>query len=663
MKTFLFYPVMIAVITQTFANVLFLPRGQIYASFNHWTLHLPIETRTSWKFAEKLDHRIEVFKSTFSTRFAEHRQGLRSDLTQRLWGKFVLDSELLDREMNMTMDALQHLNPSRHVRVKRSLLPFVGDALSSLFGTATTTEIQDLLSRVNDLSDSQNDVLNVIDSTVTMVNQTIVDVSINRQTINRLTNVTNYLTNRLDILKDKFTDDYIVSGLESDMEAVFTDLIATTRDFRKSVMDLETIFSLTENSILPRSLLPPSRFAKILDDMQKALPRELALPFPPSDTDQYFSTSHTQTMRTAGGISVLVTIPLLSIKDHFSVFQIFNIPVPKTANNQNFVANYEIEKAKFVALSEDSMRFMLINDDDFQMYLRRRLPFCPMRRPVMNVLTSTMCIPALLTDRTDSVNRFCEQVIRVNQTTDPTAEYLGNGHWIVISVDPLDFEIRCKIGATVNSTQTVTTVAPLSLVKLDFGCAAFSNHLQLPTHYRTDSYLEPYQIKHLNMTLAVNDVWNHVNSSLSEDKISFNHAVKSLPPINMRTITLSALKQHINSLKYQTQHHYRTVTIPVVSVTTVALLVVIVLCIIKSTRCPTLILSRVLREPSRTHPTPDGLTADDNSTPDNTPDKAPLSPRQDMSPTDTALRPEELALSAPITAPTKSTPHLTWMNC
>ena len=489
METFLFYPVMIAVITQTFANVLFLPRGQIYASFNHWTLHLPIETRTSWKFAEKLDHRIEVFKSTFSTRFAEHRQGLRSDLTQRLWGKFILDSELLDREMNMTMDALQHLNPSRHVRVKRSLLPFVGDALSSLFGTATTTEIQDLLSRVNDLSDSQNDVLNVIDSTVTMVNQTIVDVSINRQTINRLTNVTNYLTNRLDILKDKFTDDYIVSGLESDMEAVFTDLITTTRDFRKSVMDLETIFSLTENSILPRSLLPPSRFAKILDDMQKALPRELALPFPPSDTDQYFSTSHTQTMRTAGGISVLVTIPLLSIKDHFSVFQIFNIPVPKTANNQNFVANYEIEKAKFVALSEDSMRFMLINDDDFQMYLRRRLPFCPMRRPVMNVLTSTMCIPALLTDRTDSVNRFCEQVIRVNQTTDPTAEYLGNGHWIVISVDPLDFEIRCKIGATVNSTQTVTTVAPLSLVKLDFGCAAFNNHLQLPTHYRTDSYL------------------------------------------------------------------------------------------------------------------------------------------------------------------------------
>ena len=63
------------------SNVMFLPRGQIYASFDHWTLHFPIESRTSWTFAAKLEHRIRGFKSRFTTNFAEHRQQLRSDLT------------------------------------------------------------------------------------------------------------------------------------------------------------------------------------------------------------------------------------------------------------------------------------------------------------------------------------------------------------------------------------------------------------------------------------------------------------------------------------------------------------------------------------------------------------------------------------------------------
>lgn len=603
----MFYPILLLAMAPVYANVIFLPHGQIYASYNHWNLHFPIETRTSWTYVEKIVHRIEVFKSKFSTRFTEHRQQMRSDLAERLWRKFMTDSDLLDREINLTISALKHLKTPDPIRAKRSLLPIVGDALSSLFGTATTTEIQDILSRVNDLSDSQTDVLNVIDNTVTMVNETIVDVSMNRQTIIRLTNVTDYLTERLDLLKNLELDDYFASDLESNMETVFVDLITTVQEFRKSVMELETIFSLAENNILPRSLLPPSRFARILDDIQKVLPRDLVLPFPPSAVDKYFTISPTQTIRTAEGISVLVTIPLLSIRDHFSVFQIFNIPVPKTANNQNFVANYEIEKAKFVAISEDSLKFVFIDDDDVQTYLRRRLPFCPLRRPIMNVMTSTMCIPALLTNQTDKIMRLCENVIQVNQSVDPTAEYLGNGHWIVISNDPIELEVRCKNGTIVNSTTTVKTVSPLSLVKLDFGCAAFNTHFQLPTYYRTDSYLEPYQIQQFNLTLTLNDVWEHITSSFPE---GFNHVVDTLPPIQMKSVRLSALKSHLRLMKDLNRHHYRTVIVPAVSVTTVAVLVALVLFILKCTRCPMVYLCPNRTMSCKSHPS-DGSTGRD----------------------------------------------------
>ena len=45
------------------ANVIFLPRGQFVPSFDHWTIHLPIDTRTPATFAQKLNYRIELFKT------------------------------------------------------------------------------------------------------------------------------------------------------------------------------------------------------------------------------------------------------------------------------------------------------------------------------------------------------------------------------------------------------------------------------------------------------------------------------------------------------------------------------------------------------------------------------------------------------------------------
>ena len=109
----LFYPFILICIVPVFSNVLFLPRGQIFASYDHWTLHFPIQTQTSWRHIEKLDHRVRMFKTKFANRFAEHRQTLRSDMTNRIWGKFLRESDLLDIEINVTMSVLQHLKKYR----------------------------------------------------------------------------------------------------------------------------------------------------------------------------------------------------------------------------------------------------------------------------------------------------------------------------------------------------------------------------------------------------------------------------------------------------------------------------------------------------------------------------------------------------------------------
>ena len=127
---------------------------------------------------------------------------------------------------------------------------------------------------------------------------------------------------------------------------------------------------------------------------------------------------------------------------------------------QTLAANYKIEAGSFVALSEDSQRFVFIDDNDMHVYLRRRLPFCPLRRPVMNVLTSRLCVPALITNRTKEMDLlvYCDKVISVDVNADPTAEYFGNGYWVIISAVPIALEITCKNQSVINSSNILKLV-------------------------------------------------------------------------------------------------------------------------------------------------------------------------------------------------------------
>ena len=134
-------------------------------------------------------------------------------------------------------------------------------------------------------------------------------------------------------------------------------------------------------------------------------------------------------------------------------------------------------------MSEDRLKFILINDNDLHVYLSKNLLFAPVRRPISNTMTSSLSVPGLLTNNTDKIARFCGKVLRVNVTSDPTADYIGNGFWIVLSPESINIDIRCKTSQTLKSNHTVKTVKPLTLMKLNLGCGGFNAHFQLPIHF------------------------------------------------------------------------------------------------------------------------------------------------------------------------------------
>ena len=109
------------------------------------------------------------------------------------------------------------------------MLPFVGHALSSLFGTATETQLQDILSRnYRFKSHPRRHVKRYKQHCYSSKSD---DLRCQYKTLNRLTNITSYLTDRLDLPRDVVMNRYVADNLESDTESVLTELTSTVKEF------------------------------------------------------------------------------------------------------------------------------------------------------------------------------------------------------------------------------------------------------------------------------------------------------------------------------------------------------------------------------------------------------------------------------------------------
>ena len=81
---------------------------------------------------------------------------------------------------------LQSNQPQTHICCRRSLLPFLGDALSWLTGTATTKDINSIKTRINQLIATQSSHQETLVHIISILNVTRYATQVNRHSINTL---------------------------------------------------------------------------------------------------------------------------------------------------------------------------------------------------------------------------------------------------------------------------------------------------------------------------------------------------------------------------------------------------------------------------------------------------------------------------------------------
>ena len=136
-------------------------------------------------------------------------------------------------ETNITsaIKLLQSNQPQTHIHCRRSLLSFLGDALSWLTGTATTKDIHSIKTRINQLITTQASQCNTLVHIMSILNITRYATQVNRHSINTL----------MDAVR---TTSHNINNLHN-----LTTSLATSTNFNQILLHIKSVFANLPDSL------------------------------------------------------------------------------------------------------------------------------------------------------------------------------------------------------------------------------------------------------------------------------------------------------------------------------------------------------------------------------------------------------------------------------
>ena len=180
-------PIMTTSQTEPGESVLFQPVLQAYPTWHSWiiTAHISLgKLEQHWKLFKWQLARMKQFLTSL-----EQHPSASPQLITTLHLELSNIQDLYKAHETLIMSAMNLLNsnqPQSSTRCKRSLLPFLGTALSWLTDTATTKDICSIRTRINQIIATQSSQCDTLVHIVSILNVTRYATQVNRHSINSL---------------------------------------------------------------------------------------------------------------------------------------------------------------------------------------------------------------------------------------------------------------------------------------------------------------------------------------------------------------------------------------------------------------------------------------------------------------------------------------------
>ena len=295
--------------------------------------------------------------------------------------------------LNMDPSFDGHFGHSNHL--KRSLLPFLGDTLSWLMGTAPTKDVNSIKYRVNQLIEAKLTQQETLVHIISILYSAWYAAQVNRHSFNVIMDTVddtvqdvNNLYNLTTLLATSLSYHQLILCIRSVL-ANLQDSLSYIRTVSMHTMD--HISAATTGTLSP-PVLPIMDLKKMLTHIEETLPPTLHLPVSYDDTLHFNRYLCTDVLITNKQFLLLIDVPIEDQSQQLSIYKIFTLDIP----HGNFIACYDIN-TQYLGIIQDETMAVEISPHQFSICQEANGQFCNILTPFQPLANLPTCSTALYT--------------------------------------------------------------------------------------------------------------------------------------------------------------------------------------------------------------------------------------------------------------------------
>ena len=472
----------------TSENVIFQKTNEVFINDAHWAVTFvhdlkPFKTLINQiksdltRTDEIIRYRTNFYRNTNRTGYEETFRSLHVEV------------DILTDTYNSIYDSFddfQSLSVDNQ-RNKRSLIPIVGQLMSTLFGTVSENDLDNINRNIKALASNQKQIIHDLDVSLSVLNLTRMQVAENRRSIMDLIVVIQKLDVKVlelgHLLEQKFArlEQFIHTYLQFKM--ILDEIRLTTQDAVFYLENLKSELNMLSMHHLSTSTISPENLQKLLTEVESKLPNNFELPRNSrKDIWYFYKTLTCVTYLEDNEIRIVLKVPLINTKEEYEIYRIHNLPFPmqrESTKQDDILLKYNLE-SEMLMVSKDKAEFSFLSENTFQMCNSYHFQLCNPETAFYQTNLNTFCVIALFKQNTQDIKTFCKQMVVLDQKL-PMTKYLSYGIWIVVANKPLTFTLNCqshdpKVG-------DITLTPPFGIIKLNNTCKASNKYLRLPEYF------------------------------------------------------------------------------------------------------------------------------------------------------------------------------------
>ena len=574
----------------TSENVVFQKTNEVFINDAKWSVTFVHDLRPFQKLINQIKndlvHTDEIVKTI--TNFYES-----SNMTGYVetFKSLHIEVDLLTDTYNSVYDNFaeyQSLSVNGH-RSQRSLIPIIGQLMSTLFGTVSENDLENINRNIKALAGNQKQIIHDLDVSLSVLNLTRMQVSENRRSIMDLIIVVKKLDRKIFDLQQVFSakfvrlEQFVHTYLQFQM--ILDEIKQTTQDAVFYLESLKSELNMLSMQHLSTNTISPKDLKELLIEVESKLPNNFELPRNPRKDIWYFYKTLTSiTYLEDNEIRIVLKIPLINTKEEYEVYRIYNLPLPMATKQTNIMLKYTLE-TDMLMVSKDRSKFSLLTESAFHMCNSFHYRFCNPETAFYQANINRFCVVALFMQNQRDIKTFCKQMVILDQKL-PLTSYLSYGLWIVVTNVPLTFTINCQSHKP--KTYDIKIESPFGIIKLNNTCKASNKYLQLPEYFGKHSYFErsdPLQalLKLHNITNF--SIWNDSKTNFVKLKSlklpSHLLDLKEIPMQNFLRETGIYKSVNVDNVKSSTNW----TVVAIISIASVLCIIIIVWFILRKFKC------------------------------------------------------------------------------